>query len=77
MRLLLLALAAVPVFTGFTLPFVISGMIGLMLGGVLIIIGAALLWFVERRSRSALQADTALNHVLKADGENLLDRDGA
>ncbi len=70
-RLLLLAAAGIPVFAGFGMPFVLPGATGFALGSALVLGGAGLLWWIERRTRGALESDTVLNRTLKADGDNL------
>jgi len=72
-RILMLALAAVPIFIGFALPFAYAGLTGLALGAALILCGASLLWWVEHRTRKTLDDDSRLNRILKADGDNILD----
>ena len=74
-RLLLLGIAAVPVFVGFAIPMAIPGLTGLVLAAALVLGGAWLLWWCERRTRPVLEADSALNRTLKADGENFVGRE--
>ena len=73
LRLLLLVLAALPVFLGFTLPFLLPAWPGLLAGSLLVLAGAWLIWFVETRSGGALAAERGLNRLLKAGGDRLLE----
>ncbi len=72
LRLLLMMLAVVPIFAGFGMPFFVPGWPGFALAFGLIIGGTWLLWIVHRRARRWLDADTAFNRMLKADGEFML-----
>lgn len=74
-RLLLLGVTAIPIFIGFALPFAMPGATGLALAVLFVLGGAGLLRWVERRTQSALKHDTALNRTLKAEGDNLVERD--
>lgn len=73
MRLALMVVATAPIFAGFGLPFFVPGWPGFAFGGALVVGGAALFWVVLRRTQAWLDADTAANRLLKADGESLLD----
>ena len=68
-------LAAVPVFIGFGVPFWTEGTTGILLSALLILAGAAAIWFFENLTRRWLDADGWLNDLFKTqDGE--VDRDG-
>ena len=56
------------------MPFLVHGASGLVIAGILIFSGTAALWFVEIKSRQALNEDSAFNHILKSEGENLIER---
>ena len=73
-RLLILAACGSIVFVGFMIPYVLDGKRGVVIGAAVVIIGAALFWILEKRSRHSLESESELNRVLKADGENLVER---
>ena len=75
MRVVLLSLTGVIVFAGFAAPFLLVGASGIYAGGTLIVIGAALLVVVARKTRQSLDADNAWNRTMKADGESLIERE--
>lgn len=74
-RLLLPGSAAVPVFVGFAIPFALPGTPGLLRTAAFVIGGACLLRWCERRTRAALDVDSALNRTLKADGDPFAGRE--
>ena len=74
-RLLLLSICGVIIFAGFGLPFVIEGATGLLMGGLVILVGSTLSWFIEIRTKKSLEEDSPINNMLKADGENLVERE--
>ena len=76
MRLLLMVVGAAPIFAGFGLPFFVPGWLGLAYGAALVFCGSVLLWALHRRTQAWLDADTAANRLLKADGKALLDDPG-
>ena len=73
-RLLALAACGSIIFSGFFLAVVLDGKRGVVTGAAVVIIGAALFWILEKRSRHSLESESSLNRVLKADGENLVER---
>lgn len=75
LRVLLLSLSGAIVFTGFAAPFFLVGASGIYTGGTLIVIGAALLVVVARKTRKSLDAENAWNRTMKADGESLIERE--
>ncbi len=75
MRLFLLAICGLIIFGGFALPFAIEGMSGLVIGGLVIIVGASFFWHFELRTNDSLKKNTMLNKTLNADGENLIERE--
>lgn len=75
-RLLALSAAGSVVFIGFGLPFLLPpGRQGLIAGVLVVIIGSALLALAESRTKHALDDDTTWNRLMKADGEDLIERD--
>ena len=74
-RLLTLSICGVIIFAGFGLPFVIEGTPGLLMAGLVIFVGSTLSWFIEIRTKKFLKEDNPFNNMLKADGENLVERE--
>ncbi len=64
-RLLLLALACVPVFVAFALPFYLRGSGALLAAAGLLLLGAALIWLVETRTLKWLAASGWFNRLLE------------
>lgn len=71
--MVLLALAGALVFAGFAVPFAIESPGGWMLGVVLVAIGAAVLWSVEKRTAHLLEKESVWNRTMKADGRSLIE----
>lgn len=74
-RLISLTLAGTLIFAGFGIPFHSPDWRGLVLGAGTIVCGALLLLYVDKRTKNKLEANTAWNRVMKADGKNLVDRE--
>lgn len=75
LRIVLLSLAGAIILVGFGLPFIILGRTGLALGFVVIAIGSVFFWAIETRTNNFLDEDSGWNRLMKADGENILERD--
>lgn len=73
-RLLSLTAAGIVIFAGFGIPVLVPGIRGVALGLGVAAIGALLFWFTEKRTRDALDADSGWNRMLKADGDDLVER---
>lgn len=74
LRLLLLITSCTFIFVGFSVPFLLQTGLGMMMAIVLLISGVALLWFVEIKTQHSLEKETPLNMLLKADGNELIER---
>lgn len=76
-RLVALSFAGAVVFIGFSIPFLLAGFLGLMVGVITTIAGALLFWFTELKTKKSLHANTTWNRAMKSDGGNLIERGGA
>jgi len=74
-RLLLLTISALLIFIGFCIPFMIEGIYGVIMAIVMIIFGSASLWVFEVKTRKSLEKETTFNKILKADGDNFIERE--
>lgn len=74
-RLALLSVAGAVIFAGLAAFFYVPGSTGILLGIVLPILGVVLLWFIEHRTRRHLDVNSRWNQVMKADGDDLVERD--
>ena len=68
-RLVTLTIAAVVVFVGFGIPFLVPDRWGLVAGIGTVAFGATVFWFTESRTKNSLHANTLWNRLLKVDGE--------
>lgn len=73
-RIVLLSLAGFVVFAGCGMLFFVAGRIGIVAGLVTIFAGAVAIWVVEARTNRHLEADSGWNRVMKAEGEDLVER---
>lgn len=64
LRLLLLSASAVVILAGFSAPFIVKGAIGFLMAMVLILIGSAVLWYVEIKTANHLDNEDLLNDIL-------------
>ena len=73
-RLMTLTLSTLAIFVGFGLPFVVDGYIGFIVGGLVVLFGSGLFWLFEVKTQKSLEKETSFNNLLKADGDNLIER---
>ena len=73
-RLLLLTISCTIVFIGFAMAFVIEGVLGISLAMLLVSFGSILVWIFEFKSKKSLEKESTLNRILKADGEDFIER---
>ena len=64
LRLLLLSASAIVILAGFSAPFAVEGATGYLLAVMLILIGSAALWYLERKTVSHLDKEGLLNDIL-------------
>lgn len=64
LRLLALCVPVAIVMVGFGMPFFISGSWGFALAAILIVLGSAALWFVEKKTIHRLDKESTLNNIL-------------
>jgi len=76
MRLIALSFAGAIIFFGFSIPFLLPGGNGLAAGIGTVVVGLAVFWFAELKTKISLREDTTWNRTMKADGKNLIDRSG-
>ena len=74
-RLLTLSFAGAVVFVGFGIPFLLPGGVGLIIGVATAIVGVILFRFTESQTKKSLRENSMWNQTMKADGENLIERD--
>ena len=75
LRISLLSVAGAVIFAGLAAFFYVPGTFGILLGIALPVLGVVLLWVIERRTRQYLDVESRWNQVMKADGEDLIERD--
>ena len=63
------------IFAGLAAFFYVPGSLGILLGVALPILGVILLWVIEHRTRRHLDVHSRWNQLMKADGEDLVERD--
>ena len=63
------------IFAGMAAFFYVPGNSGILLGIALPVTGVILLWVIEARTRRHLDDHSRWNQLMKADGENLIERD--
>ncbi len=73
-RLLLLTISCLIVFIGFSVPFLIEGILGILLAIAFIFFGSLLVWIFEFKTTKSLEKNSTLNRILKSDGENIIER---
>ena len=64
LRLILLSAPAMIIMAGFSVPFAIDGFVGYLSALLLVLIGSAVLWIIERKTIAVLEKDSLLNKIL-------------
>lgn len=70
----MLSFACAVVFAGFSIAIFDFGGFGIVVGALIVILGAVLIWLVEVRTKQCLDADTKWNDLMKADGDDFIQR---
>ena len=74
-RLVAMSCAGAVVFVGFSIPFLLPGGTGIIVGTLVVVAGLIALWLAESKTKNLLHTNTKWNRTMKADGENFIERD--